>query len=121
MLLESPHWCKAPEEPWQGRSTKVSSSGWSLRKPGCLKTAWPVWRLIGANATIIWGLDYVQATLLAAGVPGWMSGPLMAMYRAPRHIKVEGAIGAARTPVRCIPPGCPAAVDILALLTLPWL
>ena len=59
------------------------------------------------------GLDYVQDTLLAAGVSGWVSGPLLAMYRAPRHIKVDGAIGAARTPVRCIPPGCPAAVDIL--------
>ena len=23
-------------------------------------------------------------------------------------------------PLRCIPPGCPAAVDILAMLTMPW-
>ena len=67
------------------------------------------------------GLQYAQDTLQAAGVPAWVSGPLLSMYRAPRHIKVEGAIGAPQAPVRCIPPGCPAAVDILALLTLPWI
>ena len=67
------------------------------------------------------GLQYVQDTLQAAGLPAWVSGPLLAMYRAPRHIKIYGAIGAPQIPVRCIPPGCPAAVDILAMLTLPWI
>ena len=43
------------------------------------------------------------------------------MYQAPRHIKVDGAMGTPRVPVQCIPPGCPAVVDILAMLTLPWL
>ena len=65
-------------------------------------------------------LHYVEDNLMAAGVPAWFSGPLLSMYRAPRHIKVDGAIGVPRTPLRCIPPGCPAAVDILAMLTLPW-
>ena len=29
-------------------------------------------------------------------------------------------MGAARVPQRCIPPGCPAAVDVLALIMMPW-
>ena len=48
-------------------------------------------------------------------------GPMMAMYQAPRHIKVDGAVGESRVPLRCIPPGCPAAVDVLALVTMPWI
>ena len=42
-------------------------------------------------------LHYVDDNLLATGVPAWFSGPLLSMYRAPRHIKVDGAIGAPRT------------------------
>ena len=53
------------------------------------------------------GFDYVQATLRAVGVPEWIVGPLIDMYTAPRHVKVDGAMGDARVPQRCIPPGCP--------------
>ena len=66
------------------------------------------------------GFSYIQATLRAAGVPQWLAGPMLNMYSAPRHIKVDGAMGAARVPQRCIPPGCPAAVDVLALIMMPW-
>ena len=44
----------------------------------------------------------------------------MAMYQAPRHIKIDGAMGVTRSPLRCIPPGCPAAVDVLSMITFPW-
>ena len=35
------------------------------------------------------GFSYVRATLEAAGVPPWVVNPLMTMYQAPRHIKVD--------------------------------
>ena len=66
------------------------------------------------------GFNYVQANFEAARVPKWFSGPLLAMYQAPRHIKIDGAMGEPHHPLRCIPPGCPAAVDVLAMLTFPW-
>ena len=67
------------------------------------------------------GFEHVSAALEAAGVPLWVRAPLLNMYTAPRHIKVDGAMGAMREPQRCIPPGCPAAVDVLGLIMLPWL
>ena len=67
------------------------------------------------------GFDLVAGNFRAAGILRWFTGPLLAMYMAPRHIRVDGAMGQVRTPARCIPPGCPAAVDVLALLTLPWI
>ena len=66
------------------------------------------------------GFGYVRATLQAAGVPAWVLEPLLNMYTAPRHLKVDGAMGAVHVPTRCIPPGCPAAVDVLALIMMPW-
>ena len=54
------------------------------------------------------GFNFVAANLEAAGVPTWFSGPLLAMYQVPRHLKVDGAMGTPRVPVRCIPPGCPS-------------
>ena len=81
---------------------------------------WLGWLWTGANATTTSGSTMSKPISRRRGYPSGFCGPLMAMYQAPRHIKIDGAMGKTHHPLRCIPPGCLAAVDVLAMITFPW-
>eukprot|EP00974_Lingulodinium_polyedra_P071327 6901958-Lingulodinium_polyedra.AAC.1 len=44
----------------------------------------------------------------------------MSAYRAPRRLRVDGALGEAWQPTSGILPGCAMAVFVLRLLLIPW-
>ena len=56
-----------------------------------------------------------------AGMPRALVGPMLAAYRQPRRLAVDGMAGVLRAPVCGLAPGCPAATDWLALVMSPWL
>ena len=65
-------------------------------------------------------LGLVRRLLAAAGWPLAIVGPLLDAYRAPRRLRVAGALGEPFLPTSGIPAGCPIAVDVLAVLTWAW-
>jgi len=66
-------------------------------------------------------LSVLKSIAAAAGLPGSISGPMLAAYGQARRVLCEGMAGALRVPNCGLAPGCPAATDWLAMLMFPWL
>jgi hypothetical protein len=65
-------------------------------------------------------LQLLERALARARVPAWLSGPLLAAYKAPRRVRVDGALGQPWVPTSGILPGCSLAVFVLSFLVRPW-
>ena len=65
-------------------------------------------------------LELLERALARARVPAWLSGPLLAAYKAPRRVRVDGALGQPWVPTSGILPGCALAVFVLSVLVRPW-
>ena len=66
-------------------------------------------------------LSVLRSIATAAGLPGSISGPMLAAYGQARRVLCEGMAGALRVPNCGLAPGCPAATDWLGMLMYPWL
>ena len=69
--------------------------------------------------------DRVALRLLAraveiAAAPPSLTRPLLAMYCAPRRLRVAGAVGSRWGPTAGLLPGCAWAVDLLTMLVSQW-
>ena len=62
----------------------------------------------------------LRRTLVAAGWPAAILGPLLGAYAFRRRLRIGDAVGRFTVPVTGIPAGCPLAVASLSVLTWPW-
>ena len=65
-------------------------------------------------------LDLLEGVLLAAGLDTNLVGPALDMYRAPKAVRVQQALGETRVPDAGLPAVCPLATFFMAILMTPW-
>jgi hypothetical protein len=65
-------------------------------------------------------LDVLEAALRDSGLPFGLWGPLLAMARSARRIKVGSVCGKQENPTHGLVPGCPLATYVMGLLLHRW-
>ncbi len=65
-------------------------------------------------------LGAIKEVMVAAAMPKWIAGPVLAAYHQERIVRCGMAVGQWHKPVRGLVPGCPLATYLMALLVFPW-